>query len=411
MNARGRAPAPEPLPSQLDESQKLAGDYDPSVRGHGRPQANVTIRGQTMNNFRMEKQLESSTEEPHGSRVVRSAFASQAEYCRRLGSPFTACVCEALAVNLDASRPAGRAILGWTGDPSPLADNVPLRTLGALNALARSRVAPYLAALYPPNPLPDTGELTRAVLHALDEHPDRLAEFLRSPPQTNEVGRSAVLIGGFLTIAHRTSLPLDVYEIGSSAGLNLRVDCYRYRLGSVDWGAPDATLCLAPGWEGPPPAIEAALTIRSRCGCDVNPIDLQDVAARERLVAYIWADQAERLARMEAAIDAALPFPVVIDSAEAAEWVERRIELAPVPGITRVLFHSVVWSYLPEGSRERIRTHLHRVAATATSEAPLAWLRFELADPPELRLTLWPPGDETVLAHAHPHGSWVRWLT
>lgn len=373
-------------------------------------QQTVTIRGETMVNYRMEKRLAPPAEHARESQGVRAAFASQAEYCRRLGSPFTARLCEALAADLDMSSPAGSAILGWTGDPSPLVDNVPLRTVGALNALARSRAAPYLAALYPPNPLPDAGELSRAVLRALGEHPERVLEFLSSPPQTNEVGRSAVLIGGLLTIARRTSLPLDVYEIGSSAGLNLRADRYRYRLGSADWGAPDATLCLAPSWNGPPPPLEAALTIRSRSGCDANPIDVRDARARERLVAYVWADQTERIARIEAAIDVALSFPVAIDSAEAADWVERRIEIAPVAGITRVLFHSVVWSYLSEGSRDRIRAHVSRAAAAATGEAPFAWLRFELADPPELRLTLWPSGDEMLLARAHPHGTWVRWL-
>src|SRR5512146_34366 len=98
---------------------------------------------------------------------VRAAFASQAEYCRRLGSPFTAALCEALADDLDASSPAGRAILEWKGDPAPLADNVPLRTVGALNALARSQAAPYLAALYPPHPSPDPAALAPAVLRAL----------------------------------------------------------------------------------------------------------------------------------------------------------------------------------------------------------------------------------------------------
>jgi hypothetical protein len=370
----------------------------------------VTIRGETMTNCRMEKRLDSPAENSRQSQAVRSAFASQAEYCRRLGSPFTACVCEALAVDLDMSGAAGRTILGWTGDPSPLVDNVPLRTIGALNALARSQAAPYLATLYPPNPLPDPRELARAVRRALDEHAGRVLEFLSSPPQTNEVGRSAVLIGGFLTIARRTALPLDVFEIGSSAGLNLRADRYRYRLGNTGWGTPDAALSLAPSWDGPPPPVDAPLTIRSRSGCDANPIDLKNARARERLVAYIWADQEDRIARIAAAVEIALAFPVPIDCAEAADWVERRIELAPVTGITRVLFHSVVWNYLSEGSRERIRGHVGRAGAVATTEAPLAWLRFELADPPELRLTLWPPGDETLLARAHAHGAWVRWL-
>jgi hypothetical protein len=349
-------------------------------------------------------------EDSRAAQAVRSAFAGQAEYCRRLGSPFTARLCEALAAGLDTSSVAARAILGWTGDPSALADGVPLRTIGALNALVQSQAAPYLAALYPPNPLPDAGQLARAALRALEEHPAGVLEFLSTPPQTNEVGRSAVLIGGLLMIASRTGLPLDVYEIGSSAGLNLRPDLYQYRLGEAGWGPCNSALRLAPSWEGPQPPVEAALTIRSRRGCDANPIDLRNRSARERLVAYIWADQIERIARMRSAIEIALSFPVTVDCAEAADWVERQIEPAPAPGSARVLFHSVVWSYLSEASRNRIRAHLIRAGAAASREAPLAWLRFELAEPPELRLTLWPPGEETLVAHAHPHGTWVRWL-
>ncbi|MGH8317060.1 MAG: DUF2332 domain-containing protein [Steroidobacteraceae bacterium] len=349
-------------------------------------------------------------EESRDSQAVRSAFRSQAEYCRRLGSPFNACLCEVLATDLDGSSAGGRAILGWTGDSSPLADNVPLRVTGALNALARSQAAPYLAALYPPNPLPDAGQLSRAVLRALDEDPARLLEFLSSPPQTNEVGRSAVLIGGFLTIARRTRLPLDLYEIGSSAGLNLRADCYGYDLGGAGWGARDAALRLVPGWKGPSPPVDTGLTIRSRRGCDANPIDLQSARARERLISYVWADQSDRIARLEAAISIALAIPVAIDCAEAADWVERQIKLAPVGGATRVLFHSIVWSYLSKESRRRICAHLNCAGVAARSDAPLAWLRFEIAEPPELRLTLWPSGEETLLARAHSHGAWVRWL-
>lgn len=349
-------------------------------------------------------------EDSRDSEIVRLAFTRQAEYCRRLGSPFTACLCGALASDLDASSAAGRAILGWTGDPSPLADNAPLRTIGALNALVRAHAAPYLAELYPPNPLPRGGELGRAALRALHEHSAHVLAFLRTPPQTNEVGRSAVLIGGFLTIACRTALPLEVYEIGSSAGLNLRLDCYQYRFGEAAWGAPDAALHLAPCWEGPPPPVGVALAIHSRRGCDANPVDLRSETARERLAAHVWADQADRIRRIEAAIEIASSLPVDIDCAEAADWVERQMEVAPARRSARVLFHSVVWSYLPEESRTRIRAHLSRVGAVASSNAPLAWLRLELADPPELRLTLWPSGEETLLARAHPHGAWVRWL-
>ena len=73
-----------------------------------------------------------------------------------------------------------------------------------------------------------------------------------------------------------------------------------------------------------------------------------------------------------------------------------------------MLFHSVVWSYLATQTRERIQSCLQRAGASARADAPIAWLRYEIAG--QLRLTLWPGGSEQVLANAHPHGEWIEWL-
>ena len=55
-------------------------------------------------------------------------------------------------------------------------------------------------------------------------------------------------------------------------------------------------------------------------------------------------------------------------------------------------------------------------AGLGAAAAPLAWLRYEMDDAsvaglPTLRLTLWRGGapDDHLLAHAHPHGSFVQW--
>lgn len=347
--------------------------------------------------------------ESNREQAVRAAFRTQAEYCRQLGAPFTAQLSEVLAECLSADTPVGKAVLGWVGDPSPTADGVPLRIIGGLHALARSGRAPELTALYPPAGVP--GKLAREVIErSLIAHASAILAFLDSPPQTNEVGRSAALLPGLLEIARLTGLPLALREIGSSAGLNLQADRFRYRFGDASWGSPQARVQLEPNWLGTSPPIQAPLRVISRLGCDLAPVDIRDPAKRERLMAYVWADQTERLQRLQAAIDTALVDPAFVEQADAAEWVERNVTTAP--GAVCVLFHSIVWMYLPASTQEKIEQHVRRVASTATTQAPLAWLRFELEHSKQvaMRLTVWPDGTDRLLAEAHPHGSWVRWL-
>ena len=64
---------------------------------------------------------------------------------------------------------------------------------------------------------------------AASDHADQLRAALDQPPQTNEVGRAAALIGGLLILTHRFALPIRLFEIGCSAGLNLRADYFRFR--------------------------------------------------------------------------------------------------------------------------------------------------------------------------------------
>jgi hypothetical protein len=43
----------------------------------------------------------------------------------------------------------------------------------------------------------------------------------------------------------------------------------------------------------------------------------------------------------------------------------------------------------------------------------LAWLRFEPPAPDfaqELRATVWPGGEDVLLARCHPHGARIEWL-
>jgi hypothetical protein len=336
---------------------------------------------------------------------VRASFAEQAHWCARLGSPFTARLCEAFETALDRTGAVGARALAWPGDPSPGADALALRLCGGLHALVRSGNAPELAALYPPAPLPDAQRLQRALAPMLEL--DALLPWLERAPQTNEVGRSAVLMAGLMVVASRFRQPIELYELGASAGLNLQLDRYGYDLGGRAAGDPDSLVRLGPDWTGPPPPA-GQVRIASRRGVDLNPLDVRD---RDRLLAYIWPDQPRRLAAAAAALDIAAADPPPVDAGDAADWIEARLDPAGPRGLTRAVIHSVAFQYFPPRVQTRIAGHIERAGAGATAQSPLAWLRFEKLpqdDGYSLRLRLW-PGEEGLLATAHPHASTVRW--
>jgi hypothetical protein len=54
---------------------------------------------------------------------------------------------------------------------------------------------------------------------------------------------------------------------------------------------------------------------------------------------------------------------------------------------------------------------LSRAGKTATKAAPLAWLRMEPgSDQADVRLTIWPDGEERMIATTSFHGGDIRWL-
>ncbi len=342
-----------------------------------------------------------------GRDAVLAAFRKQIGWCQSLGSPFTAAVLRVLAEDIAAGGAMTSFLAGWPGNP--LADALPLRLAGALHALMLNGTCPSLAACYPPTQAPG---LADAIRSALAEHAGFVQDFIASPPQTNEVGRSAVLLGGFLRVAAETGHALRLLEIGASAGLNLVWDRYRYRLGRLAWGDPASPLLLAPDWDGPEPPHTDALRVVERRGCDVAPIDTRDPACRLRLRAYVWADQQDRLSRLDRAIGIAADAGYPVERADAALWAGCRLRETR-DGCTTVFYHSIMWQYMPEASRTAIQRDIQQAGDAATTTAPFAWLRFEPPRPdagPELSLTLWPGGRHRVLAHAHAHGSTVTWL-
>jgi hypothetical protein len=345
--------------------------------------------------------------------AIRTVFAQQGVWCRELGSPLTGLLCELASRKLDRSTRIGRCILDWPSHAHLRSNALPLRLAGGLHALVRRGGLPALARLYPPHPAPNGEVFWRAIAAALGEAGDELEPWLALPPQTNEVARAAALMAGLHVVAARTGLPLDLYELGASAGLNLMLDRYAYQLGSLQTGVEGSPVRLAPAWKGSPPP-STMVHIRDRHGVDLHPLDVTKAADRERLLAYIWADQAERLARTEAAIAIAAADPPRLDRGDAADWLEAQLDPAPRGGAVRVLMHSIAFQYFPPSTSQRTIAHIDRVGAAATEQAPLAWLSYEMQPAPSIQaaliLRLWPGGQEQILATGDPHGRKLSWV-
>jgi len=340
----------------------------------------------------------------------RDAFEAQALYCDANDAPITARLCRAIAAAADESTETGRRILDWPG--APIADALPLRAAGGFHALWRTGRAPALDGLFVGQD-DDPTRIADAVRTILNGHDAEIGAWLAGPPQTNEPGRSAGLMAGLSVLAERFGLPFDLLEIGSSAGLNLLIDRYRFDLGGVTAGPPQSPVLIRPEWRGPPPPTDE-IRIADVQGVDIQPIDPTSAAAEQRLLAYIWADHAIRFQRVAAAIAMIRQRPVSLAQGDAADWVEARLADRQAPGTMRVLMHSIVWQYLPAEGQARIAAAMAAAGARATEERPLGWVCLEAdrqLNRHDLTVRHWPGGGETQLrGHAHAHGFWVEWL-
>lgn len=278
--------------------------------------------------------------------------------------------------------------------------------MGAVHRVVLEGRAPRLARHYPTaaewEGEPPAEDAWSALWATLEEHLAELRLRVEDPVQTNEVGRAAALLGGFSLVARSTGLPLRVLELGASAGLNLRFDRFAYEVRGALVGDPALPVRLADAFEGRPP-VTVMPEVVERSGCDRRPVDPTTEEGRLTLLSYVWPDQSERVALLRGAIEVARQFPARIDAAPASRWLGTN--LAGPPGTATVVFHSIVMQYLERTERETLEDTLGTAADRATTDTPLARLAMEPAgEVTEVRLTLWPGGENRVVARAGYHG-------
>lgn len=341
--------------------------------------------------------------------VLEAAFRHQAASCEALGSPFMGRLLRLLADDWPGDSKLGRFIATFGGNIGPAGHSLPLRICGGLHALVLTRRDKDMIAAYPPAQVSDA-DLRDAVLPALEKYATFLIDWCRTPPQTNEVRRSAAMIAGARVAVSHFNLPLHLSELGASGGLNLMWDYYTLDIGETRFGPPVPAVTLKPKWTGAPPP-DVTPRIATRAGVDLNPLTPGDGEDMLRLTAYLWPDQPERLSMTRAA-GSVMSAPLF--KGDAVEWMSERLAAAP-QGRLHMIQHSLAWQYFPKAAQARARALIEAAGKRATRDRPLAWLSMEIDGDASgdtgaaLTLRLW-PGDLTLaLGRADFHGRWIDW--
>ena len=371
--------------------------------------------------------------------LLAKKLRKQAASCGNLGSPLYEILLTQAAADVVAGGPTWDVLEPFVDDPPGAA--VALKLMGAVHRIVLERGAPELALFYPSvGGEADPAAAWPAFRDLLESERDRVTSGTARPVQTNEVGRSAALLGGFLEVARSTGLPLRLLEVGTSAGLNLRWDHFRYESGGASWGPAGAPVTFEVF--SPAPRLDGDVQIVERAGTDPSPLDPTSNEDRLTLSSYVWPDQRRRWARLKGAFDVASKVPADIERAGAAEWLERKLAEQRADCAT-VVFHSVVMQYVDPDERGAVVELIKAAGEAATGDAPLAWLRMEppFADlgrffateyahsevnealfpehpgaSPDMdglavvSLTAWPGGETRVIARAGYHGDPVVWL-
>jgi len=334
---------------------------------------------------------------------ITSAMREQSGWCEQLGSPFYAALLSRIADDVQASGVCWRVLEPRAVDPARF--KLPLRFLAAIHRLVLEGKLPDLARHYPS--AGGTGDALAAwsvLPGVLARHGDQILAAMPETVQTSEVRRCCALLPGFLEIARDTRLPLRLLEVGSSAGLNLRWDRYRYESCFGGWGPPGSPLVFDNAFTGHRPLLDTEVEVSERRGCDLNPIDPLSADGALRLRSFLWPDQPDRFLRIAGATEVARRTPAVVDRADAVEWLEAQLA-APRPGMATVVFHSIVLPYFTPEARARMTKILMAAGEQATSEAPLAWLSMEPnGREDDVFLTVWPGGAPWAIAMAGYHG-------
>ncbi|XEC92980.1 DUF2332 domain-containing protein [Paenibacillus tarimensis] len=226
--------------------------------------------------------------------------------------------------------------------------------------------------------------------------------------QTNEVRRCAYLYPSFCYIYEQTKKPLALIELGTSAGLQLLWDKYRYTYNSGEmYGNVYSELDIACEMrgEGLPFFLNQSPPVSSRIGLDLHVNNLNNPEDYLWLKSLIWPEHKERIVMFQKAARCLRG-----ESVELIEGNGVRLMSEVASKIqedhTVCIFHTHVANQLSKVDKTEL---LDRIQQLGRSRK-VFHLYNNLWDE-DLHLDCYVDGelDELVLAETDGHGRWFEW--
>ena len=270
---------------------------------------------------------------------------------------------------------------------APVGQRLPVLLLAALHDVVLRQVGAPLQPWYPSvtDTPPPPADPIDALYETVERFRGELLDLLRTRQvQTNEVNRCTGWWLGLHDVCAGDPRPLCLVEVGSSAGLNLRINDYAYEFAGagVDgrvFGHIGSSVRLSTRIRtGPWPGLDADLpAVHSSIGIDQNPLVVMNEADSRWLRACVWPEQKIRFDRLDAALSRARADPPTVIVGDLVDDLMPVLESRP-NGTHVVVFDSWVLAYVSRERRELFGAKLADAARSITAGGGrLTLLSFE----------------------------------